>query len=343
LSEGLRLVEDFVRFERRDENLLIRIRKQREKLYILRKKISAGTIFKRDTETDPGKIYEYDKNERKNFGDIIRASIGRCQESSRVLEEIFKIKDSKISKEFKEIRFNLYMIEKDIVKVLLKKVFPQNVGLYLIMTDPVVGYEKLSEIAVKNRIKVIQLRDKKLSDKKILNIAKNIRNITKGSETLFIVDDRVDITILSDADGVHVGQTDISVKDVRRFSEYIIVGKSTHNLSQLKNGLKENPDYVGVGPIYPTNSKLIKDKVLGLDKAKKMLGVSNLPSVGIGGIKPHNLIEILNLGFKNFAVLSYINESDNPSKRIKEFLDIERSYYERYCVSQRSDKKCSKE
>ncbi|MEO0288636.1 MAG: thiamine phosphate synthase [candidate division WOR-3 bacterium] len=336
----MRLLEDYVRFEKTDENILIRIRNQREKLYILRKKISANSILKRDTETDPGKLYEFDKNERKNFEDIVRSSLGRCQESSRVLEEIFKIKDLKISKEFKEIRFNLYRIEKDIVKILLKKVFPQNFGLYIVMTDPVVGYEKLSEIAVKNRIRVIQLRDKKLSDNKVLNIAKNIRNITKGSETLFIVDDRVDITILSDADGVHIGQTDISVDDVRKFSEYIIVGKSTHNLSQLKRGLKENPDYVGIGPIYPTNSKIIKDKVLGLIKARKMLKISDVPSVGIGGIKPHNLIEILNLGFKNFAVLSYINESDNPSKRIKEFLDIERSYYERNGFSQRSYKRC---
>ncbi|MEO0234285.1 MAG: thiamine phosphate synthase [candidate division WOR-3 bacterium] len=337
------MIEDFVRFERKDENVLIIIRKQREKLYILRKKISPNTIFKRDTETDPGKFYDYDKNERKDFGDIIRASIGRCQESSRVLEEIFKIKDLKISREFKEIRFNLYRIEKDIVRSLLKKVFPQNFGLYLVMTDPVVGYEKLSEIAVKNKIKMIQLRDKKLTDKKILNVAKNIRSITKGSETLFIVDDRVDIAILSDADGVHVGQTDITVDNIRKFSEYIIVGKSTHNLSQLKQAIKENPDYVGIGPIYPTNSKIIKDKVLGLNKAKKMLKISNVPSVGIGGIKPHNLIEVLNLGFKNFAVLSYINENDNPSKRIKELLDLERSYYEKYGFSQRSLKRCCEE
>lgn len=331
------MIEDFVRFERTDEKILIKIRNLREDLYILRKRISANTILKRDSENDLGKSYEYDKNERKNFEDIIRSSLGRCEESSRVLEEIFKVKDSMLSKEFKKIRFNLYTIEKDIVKKLLKKVFPQNFGLYLIMTDPVVGYEKLSEIAVKNGIKVIQLRDKKLSDKKILNIAKNIRSITKGSETLFIVDDRIDITILSGADGVHIGQTDISVDDVRKFSEYIIVGKSTHNLTQLKQALKENLDYVGIGPIYPTNSKVIKDKVLGLNKAKTMLRISNIPSVGIGGIKPYNLIKILNLGFKNFAVLSYINESDNPAKRIREFLDLERSHYEKYGFSQRSD------
>lgn len=331
------MIEDFVRFERTDENILTRIRNQREKLYILRKKISNKIVLNRDTETDFGRFYEYDKNKRKNFQDIIRSSLGRCEESSRVLEEIFKIKNLNLSKEFKKIRFNLYRIEKDIVKKLLKKVFPENFGLYLIMTDPVVGYEKLSEIAVKNRIKIIQLRDKKLSDKKILNIAKNIRNITKGSKTLFIVDDRVDITILCDADGVHIGQTDISVEDVRKFSEYIIVGKSTHNLLQLKNGLNEKPDYVGVGPIYPTNSKVIKDRVLGLKKAKTMLKLSKIPTVGIGGIKPHNLIKVLELGFKNFAVLSYINESENPAKRIKEFLDVERSYYERYGFSQRSD------
>lgn len=309
------------------------MRNVRTRFYNLRKKINSEIVIKRDSDNDPGKDYIYDKNERKNFEDILRSSFGRCEESARVLEEIFKIKELRISKEFKDIRFKLYTLEKKVLKKFYKKTFPEGFGLYLIMTEPVVGYEKLSEIAVRNRVKVIQLRDKKLSDKKILDIAKRIKSITKNSETLFIVDDRVDITILSDADGVHVGQTDILVKDVRKFSESIIIGKSTHSILQLKKAIKEDPDYVGIGPIYPTNSKVVKDRVLGLKKAKRMYEIAQIPSVGIGGIKPDTLFTVLNLGFKNYAVLSYINESNNPSKRIKEFFDLERSYYEKYEIS----------
>uniref|UniRef100_A0A7C3N5S8 Thiamine-phosphate synthase n=1 Tax=candidate division WOR-3 bacterium TaxID=2052148 RepID=A0A7C3N5S8_UNCW3 len=327
------MIEDFIRFENYDEKILADIRNIRAKFYNLRKRIDRKIVLKRDSDNDPGRDYTYDKNGRKNFEDILRSSFGRCEESSRVIEEIFKVKDVKISKDFKEIRFKLYTLEKKVLKRLFKKRFPKNFGLYLIMTDPVVGYEKLSEIALKNKVKVIQLRDKKLSDKKILEIAKRIKSITKNSETLFIVDDRVDITLLSDADGVHVGQTDISVEDVRKFSENIIVGKSTHSILQLKKAIKENPDYVGIGPIYPTNSKVIKDRVLGLKKAKKMFEIASIPTVGIGGIKPDNLFTVLSQGFKNYAVLSYINESNDPSKRIKEFFDVERSYYEKYKIS----------
>lgn len=260
--------------------------------------------------------------------DIIKSSFGRTEESSRVLEEIFKIKDLKISSKFKNIRFRLYGLEKEFFKKFFKKKFPDDFGLYLIMTDPVIGYEKLSELAVKFKIRVIQLREKRLSTRKVLKIARNIKKIVKGSETLFIVDDRVDIALLSDADGVHIGQTDLSVDEVKKFSENIFIGKSTHSITQIKNAVKEFPDYVGIGPIYPTDSKLIKDRVLGKDESKRMLSIPNIPAVGIGGIKPYNLKEVLSLGFKNYAVLSYINASKNPSKKIKEFFDVERSYYE---------------
>ncbi len=327
-SEGLRIIEDFVRFEKYDEKILKDIRKIREDFYSIRKSISNNTILKRDSLKDVGKTFSFDKNVRKDVQDIIKSSFGRSEESSRVLEEIFKIKDLKISARFKNIRFKLYDLEKEFFKKFFKKRFPDDFGLYLIMTSPLVGYEKLSELAVKFKIKVIQLREKFLSTKKVLNIARNIKSIVKGSETFFIVDDRVDIALLSDADGVHVGQTDLLVNEVKRFSENIFIGKSTHSITQIKNAVKEFPDYVGIGPIYPTDSKPIKDKVLGKDKSKRMLNIPNIPVVGIGGIKPYNLKEVLSIGFKNYAVLSYINGSENPSKKIKEFFDVERSYYE---------------
>ena len=115
---------------------------------------------------------------------------------------------------------------------------------------------------------------------------------------------------------------------MRALSNKLLIGKSTHNIKQLKRAIKEKPDYVGIGPIYKTFSKKIPDPVLGLKKAKQMLKLCNIPAIGIGGIKDFNLQEVLKIGFKNFSIVSLIMDSENPEKIIKKIIRINRSYYD---------------
>jgi len=226
----------------------------------------------------------------------------------------------------KSIRFSLYDLEKKAILKLRNIIlmFDKNLGLYIVMTDPAVGYEKLAEISVKEEVKAIQFRDKRMTDKQLLITAKKIKSITKGSKTLFIVNDRPDIAVLSDADGVHLGQSDISVFEARKMSDRMIVGKSTHTIRQVQNAIKEFPDYIGIGPVFKTLSKEVPDKVLGLEKATLMLKESEIPSVAIGGIKDYNLKDVLNCGFQSFAVVSYVTESDKPKDCIKKLQKIYR-------------------
>jgi len=316
LSEALRVIEDICRFHLNDENLTKRIKSLRSEFDKSRKTFKETVILSRMSEKDFGRDSSFDLNKRTSVYEILGSSFGRAQEACRVLEEFSKI-SLLLTNEFKNMRYTLYDLEKQAFLLIRRKRFTSDIGLYLIMTNPKVGYEKLSEIAVKLNVRAIQFRDKTMEGRSLLKKAKAIRDVTKNSKTLFIVNDRLDIALLSDADGVHFGQTDIPVVKAREISQDLIIGKSTHSLSQLKNALKENPDYVGIGPLFPTDSKIIKDKVLGVSLAGRMLKKSPVPAVCIGGIKDYNLNEVLNLGFKSVAILSYITNSDSPEKEIK--------------------------
>lgn len=190
-------------------------------------------------------------------------------------------------------------------------------GFYLVMTDPVVGYAKCAEAAVKAGVKIIQLRMKHVSREDILREAREVRRVTQGSDTLFIVNDDPTIAAEVGADGVHVGQDDLSPKDVRlRFPKLKIVGLSTHNLDQVVAANDERVDYIGVGPVYATPTKDIPDPTLGLGTMGVMIAASRHPAVAIGGIDLSRIPSVLAAGVKNFAVVRAVCQSSDPYAEI---------------------------
>lgn len=134
---------------------------------------------------------------------------------------------------------------------------PDEFGLYLVLTDPVAGYEYCTEAAVETGVCYVQLRMKRRPRSKILEMAKRLRRITAGSTTRFIVNDDVEVARQCGADGVHVGQDDMTLDEARRRwpEPGKIFGLSTHNEEQEASARKLAPDYVGVGPVYPTSTK----------------------------------------------------------------------------------------
>ena len=194
-----------------------------------------------------------------------------------------------------------------------------NFGLYVIMTNPVLPYTKIAEICVKQKIRYLQLREKEFDDKNLLKIAREIKSITKGSETMFIVNDRVDICMLSDADGIHLGQEDISFNDARMIlPKEKIIGLSTHNIEQAQSALELDPNYIGFGPIYSTPTKKKPDPVVGCKMLSKIMAISEIPVVAIGGIDESNLIDVLKTGAKNICMVrAFMNTMDLENKLIK--------------------------
>ena len=192
-------------------------------------------------------------------------------------------------------------------------------GLYLVMTDPLVGYEKLAEIAVGCGVRVIQLRMKHARRGDVLNVARAVRRVTEAGDTLFIVNDDPEIACEARADGVHVGQDNMPPSEIRRrYPELKYVGLSTHSPAQVVAANGEPVDYIGVGPVYATPTKDIPDPVLGLETMSEMIALSAHPAVAIGGIDIFRLPEVKKAGAKNFALVRAVCASADPRKAIKE-------------------------
>lgn len=171
---------------------------------------------------------------------------------------------------------------------------------------------------IEGGIKIIQYRDKTKSIKEKVKEAREIRELCKRNGVIFIVNDHVDIAILVDADGVHIGQDDMDPSDVRKLiGDNKIIGLSTHSEEQgMKAYLNPAVDYIGVGPIFPTTTKDTAPVGLGyLEYAVKNL---HLPFTAIGGIKEHNLHEIISRGAKNVCLVSDIVGADNITEKVKE-------------------------
>ena len=194
-------------------------------------------------------------------------------------------------------------------------------GLYLVITNPVVGYAACAESAVRAGVGIIQLRMKHASRDEIVREAVEMRRVTAGTGTLFIVNDDPSIAAEVGADGVHVGQGDMSPAEVRRrFPGLRIVGLSTHSMGQVEASWGEPVDYIGVGPVYATPTKEIPDPTLGPELAGRMIAAARVPAVAIGGINAETLPPVLAAGAKNFAVVRAVCGSPDPESAIRKLL-----------------------
>ena len=190
-------------------------------------------------------------------------------------------------------------------------------GFYLVMTNPVVGYAKCAEAAVRAGVKMVQLRMKHASREEILREAREVRRATAGTDTLFIVNDDPALAAEAEADGVHVGQDDMPPAEVRaRFPQLRVVGLSTHNMAQVRASTSQPIDYIGVGPVYATPTKDIPDPTLGLETMREMIAAAAHPAVAIGGIDADRLPAVLAAGARNFAVVRAVCQSPDPYSAI---------------------------
>ena len=201
-------------------------------------------------------------------------------------------------------------------------------GLYIIITSPVLPYEKIAEICVEEEIELLQLREKKLSDQEVLSIGRNIKSIIKGSKTKLIINDRPDLALLIGADGYHLGQEDISLEDGQKiYPDTKIRGLSTHNLEQANTAILKKLDYIGFGPIYATPTKEKPDPVVGTDQLESVLSQANIPVVAIGGIDESNINDVLQTGVRNIAMVRYFMRSKNLRERIQAIKAICEQYW----------------
>jgi len=196
-----------------------------------------------------------------------------------------------------------------------------NIGLYLVLTNPVAGYRACAEAAVRAGVRMVQLRMKGAGE--ALSVGREVRAVTQGTGTLFILNDDPEMAVRLGADGVHVGQDDISVAEVRRrFPELRVVGLSTHSMEQMRaaegaaHGNVRPPDYIGIGPVFPTPTKPDYG-CLGLSTAAAIATATSLPYVAIGGIDAETLPQVLAAGIRSVAVVRAVCDSPQPYDAIR--------------------------
>ncbi len=199
-------------------------------------------------------------------------------------------------------------------------------SLYVITDENLLKNRNLSEAieqAILGGADVIQYRAKNKSSREMYQEATIIKKVCDKYNKPFIVNDRVDIALSVNADGVHVGQDDLDVEVVRRLIGFDkIVGLSTKTLKQVKEANSLPVDYIGFGSIFPTETKE-NVKLAGLEELKKVLKISVQPVVAIGGINEKNLQSVLDTGCENVAVVSAVFKNKNiqqNTKRLKEII-----------------------
>jgi thiamine-phosphate pyrophosphorylase len=198
-------------------------------------------------------------------------------------------------------------------------------GLYLVLTDPVAGYRAAAEAAVQAGVGFVQLRMKRASRNEILAAARDIRRVTAGTATRFIVNDDPEIAQEVQADGVHVGQDDPAPAVIRaRFPGVKIIGLSTHSPAQVLAANAAPVDYIGVGPVYATPTKEIPDPVLGLETMAEMIRLSTHPAVAIGGIDAARAAAVVRAGARRFAVVRAVCAHPEPLTAVRTLLSAVR-------------------
>lgn len=192
------------------------------------------------------------------------------------------------------------------------------------MTDPVVGYEACAQAAVDCGLQFVQLRMKNASREEILTEARKVREVTRGTDTLFIVNDDVEIAKEVDADGLHLGQNDMPLAEARRIWDAPgkLFGLSTHSEEQAEAAVEQHPDYIGIGPVFPTPTKAIADPDLGIERAGKIARSTPLPHVVLGGLNAENLADVLKAGAVNYCAVRAVMQSLNPKREIKHLQTI---------------------
>ena len=198
--------------------------------------------------------------------------------------------------------------------------------------DPVMAIARYAEELITAGATLIQLRDKSQPEqpKRFLSCARELRRITWGIGTTpraaLIINDRVDICLAAEADGVHLGQDDLSPESARRIFDQVkdgrtgIIGFSTHNLAQVIAADSLPIDYIAIGPVFATGSKANPDPVVGLDGVRQARRVTKKPLVAIGGITRQNCAQVKAAGADAVALISDLLES--PDKAVADFLRV---------------------
>jgi thiamine-phosphate pyrophosphorylase len=322
--EGLRVLEDYVRFTADDPHLTRLVKTERHRLAeALRLLDQHGLISSRDTRRDVGTtVHTARERSRESLIDVVRASCKRVQEASRTLEEYGKIVSLEFAALAAELRYASYTIEKAILTTFESRARLEDRRLYLLATHELCphGAGPVIRAALDAGVGIVQVREENFPDRELVVWGRYVRDWTAAAGALYIMNDRPDLAVLTGADGVHVGQDELTVRDARRIvGPDKLVGVSTHTLDQARTAVLDGADYIGVGPVFPSATKSF-GTCAGLEFVRQVAAEITLPAFAIGGIDAENIGDVIAAGASRVAVSGAVCRAADPREAVRELL-----------------------
>ncbi len=324
ITEGLRVLEDLARFHWEDAELAKELKQIRSQVAISVNSFKAQLITARDAEHDLGLelSQKLKLDHKEELSALVTANFKRVQEGLRSLEEQFKILDYyNQAKDYEKLRFQVYTLEKSFYLRYFKHTqFPDTELYCLTASEYSQGRSNLEVITamLEAGVKLIQYREKDLKMQQQFTECLAIRELTRSYQATFIINDHLDLALSVDADGVHLGQDDLPISIARKLlGKEKLLGLSTHSPEQMHAAVVAGVDYIGVGPIYQTYTKKDVCAPVGLEYLDYVVQNCPIPFVAIGGIKEHNLAQVVQHGARCLALVTEIVGAPEIGTKIK--------------------------
>ena len=295
--EGLRVMEEYARFVLDDAALSAAMKETRHALAAaVPQPLAADLVRHRDILGDVGTEFrtncEYTRSQAHEVAMVAGKRLG---EALRTIEEYGKIVDPAFAAAIERIRYRGYELERRLALTVDARARFGGIRLYVLLTEALCrdDWFATAEAVLRGGADALQLREKSLSDRELLIRATRLAALCRDQNKILVINDRPDIAAASHAQGVHLGQDDVSVAAARRIlPTTCLIGVSTHNLPQVEAAAAEVPDYIAVGPMFASGTKP-QPTLAGPETLAAARRVTSLPLVAVGGIDEHNASQVL--------------------------------------------------
>ncbi len=314
--EGLRVIEEWCRFGLNHSHFTNQCKHLRQELATWH---HSDLRSARNTPDDPGtELTHPNEATRGTIEQVLQANFCRVEEALRVLEEYGKVYSQDMAASLKQMRYQVYTLESQLMAQHRHQKLRQSL-LYLV-TSPSETLFATVESALQGGLSLVQYRDKDSDDLTRLSNARTLRRLCHEYGALFIVNDRIDLALAVDADGVHLGQDDLPIELARQMlGSQRLIGRSTHSADDLYRAVQEGADYVGVGPVYETPTKAGRPAA-GLEYVRHATEECPIPWFAIGGIDANNVHEVLSAGAQRISVVRAIMAAEQPTLAVQYFM-----------------------
>jgi thiamine-phosphate pyrophosphorylase len=314
--EGLRAAEDYCRFALDDAFISGQLKRLRHDLAEALADLSPDLLLQaRETLRDVGTEISTDTEQKRySLLAVAQANLKRAQEALRTLEEFGKLRSVHSASALEQLRYRTYTLEKAIVLGATARQRLGDARLYVLLSGAscAAALDWTIAEAAAGGARVVQLREKDIPDRQLLERARQVRRWTRAAGVLFVLNDRPDIARLAEADGVHLGQDDLPVKEARRIlGPDALIGVSTHDVEQVRQAVLDGASYIGVGPVFPSGTKTFNE-LAGPAFVRQAMAETSLPAFAIGGINAETIDQVAAAGARRVAVGQAVAQADDP-------------------------------